>query len=138
MNVVKTERRTEGPGCLIQLLWALFIGLWLGQIWAAVGWVLVVSIVGMPLGIAMLNKLPQIVSLRKREEYIVTYEEGQRTERKAPQVNIVLRALYFVFVGWWLSALWIEATFALMASFIGMPLGIWMLDRIPRIVSLKR
>lgn len=138
MNVVKTERRTEGPGCLVQLLWTLFVGLWLGQIWAAVGWVLVITIIGMPLGITMLNMLPQIVSLRKREEYVVTYGEGKRTERKAPQVNIMLRALYFLFVGWWLSALWIEATFALMASFIGMPLGIWMLDRIPRIVSLKR
>ena len=138
MHVVKKERRIEGPGCLVQLLWTLFVGLWLGQIWAAVAWVLVISIIGMPLGIAMLNKLPQIVSLRKREEYIVRYDQGQPTERRARQVNIVLRALYFVLVGWWLSALWIEATFALMAIFIGMPLGIWMLDRIPRVVSLKR
>jgi uncharacterized membrane protein YccF (DUF307 family) len=138
MDVVKKERRTEGPGCLVQLLWTVFIGLWLGQIWAAVAWVLVVSVVGMPLGITMLNKLPQIVSLRKREEYVVTYGPGQPVERKARQVNIVLRVLYFVLVGWWLSALWIEATLALMATFIGMPLGIWMLDRIPRVVSLKR
>ncbi len=138
MNVVKKERRTEGPGCLVQLLWTFFVGLWLGQIWAAVAWFLVVSIIGMPVGIAMLNMLPQIVSLRKREEYIVTYGPGARAERKAPQVNIVLRALYFLLVGWWLSALWIEATFALMASFIGMPFGIWMLDRVPFIVSLKR
>lgn len=138
MHVVKKEYRTEGPGCLVQLLWTLFIGLWLGEVWAAIGWVLVVSIVGMPLGIAMLNKLPQVVSLRKREQYVVAYEDGRRTETRAPQVNIVLRILYFIFIGWWLSALWIEASFALIASFIGMPLGIWMLDRVPAIVSLKR
>jgi uncharacterized membrane protein YccF (DUF307 family) len=138
MQVIKKERRNEGPGCLVQLLWIVFIGLWLGQIWAAVAWVLVVSVIGMPLGIAMLNKLPQVVSLRQREEYIVTYNEGRRSERKAAQVNFLLRALYFVLIGWWLSALWIEATLALMASFIGMPLGIWMLDRVPRVVSLKR
>jgi uncharacterized membrane protein YccF (DUF307 family) len=138
MHVVKKERRNEGPGCLVQLLWTLFVGLWLGQIWAAVAWVLVITVIGMPVGIAMLNMLPQIVSLRKREEYVLTYGEGQRTESRAPQVNLVVRALYFLLIGWWLSALWIEATFALMATLIGMPLGIWMLDRIPRVVSLKR
>ncbi len=138
MKTVRREQYTEGPGCLVQLLWTLFVGLWLGQIWAAVAWVLVVSIIGMPIGIKMLNTLPQVVSLRKREAYIVTRDRNQVSSRRAPQVNIIFRALYFLLIGWWLSALWIEATFALIASFIGLPLGIWMLDRVPLIVSLQR
>lgn len=133
-----TKTQVEGPGCLVQLLWTLFIGLWLGQLWAAVAWVLVVTIIGMPIGIAMLNRLPAVVALRKRASVTITRSAAGTTVSRTPQRPLLLRALYFLLIGWWFSALWIEAAFVLLASFIGIPLGYWMLDRIPAVVSLQR
>jgi uncharacterized membrane protein YccF (DUF307 family) len=60
-----------------------------------------------------------------------------RTTR-VPQRNIVLRALYFVLIGWWLSAIWMELAYAVCLTIIGLPIGFWMFDKVPALVSLHR
>lgn len=138
-TVVETR---QNPGCLLQILWFAFIGLWLGQIWVAVAWVLMVSILGIPLGVWMLNRVPKIMALREspRQVRIVTDASGRLVTREvgATQVNIIVRALYFVLIGWWLSALWIEAAYLLCVSVVGLPVGFWMFDMVPGVVSLQR
>src|SRR5262249_20216462 len=57
-------RSPGGPGCLVQLLWFFFIGWWVTPIWVAVAWVLLVTIVGIPLGVMMLHRIPQVLALR--------------------------------------------------------------------------
>ena len=52
--------------------------------------------------------------------------------------NLLVRALYFILIGWWLSAIWLAIAWALNVSIIGMVLGFWMFDRTPAIVSLAR
>lgn len=137
--VVETN---ENPGCLLQLLWFAFIGVWLGQAWMAVAWFLMVTIIGIPLGVAMLNMLPKVIALRETAHQVVISRRGDgalvRREVEPDQVNIVLRALYFIFIGWWLSALWMEAAYAICLTIIGLPVGFWMFDRVPLILSLKR
>jgi uncharacterized membrane protein YccF (DUF307 family) len=136
---VETNRN---PGCLLQILWFAFIGIWLGQIWIAVAWFLMVTIIGIPLGVAMLNMIPKVIALREpaRQVMVSTGRDGglQRRAMEPPQVNILLRAIYFVLIGWWFSALWMELAYALCLTIIGLPIGFWMFDRVPAVVSLRR
>ncbi len=128
------EQRSR-PGCLVQLLWFIFVGSWLGPAWVLIAWVLMVTVIGAPIGVAMINNIPQIIALRGRR-VLQVLPSGQITE--APQVNIVVRALYFVLVGWWLSALWMGLAYLLCITIVFMPLGFWMFDLTPTILSLKR
>ena len=137
--VIETKRN---PGCLLQLLWFAFIGIWLGQIWMIAAWVLMVTIVGIPIGVAMLNMLPKVYALREpaQQVRIQRRQDGSLVEQEIgrPQVNILLRAIYFLLIGWWFSALWMEAAYLLCTIIIGLPVGFWMFDRIPAVLSLKR
>ena len=132
----------QNPGCLVQLLWFALIGWWAGQLWMAAAWFLTITIIGAPLGVAMLNRLPQVIALRGQTTGIQVKHVGDgevvTTTARVPQRNILLRALYFVLIGWWLSALWMEAAYLVSLTIIGLPLGFWMFDRVPALVSLHR
>ncbi len=137
--IVETKRN---PGCLLQLLWFAFIGIWLGQAWMLVAWVLMLTVIGLPLGIGMLNMLPKVIALREptQQVRVVRHEDGRfsMVEVKTPQINIFLRAIYFALIGWWFSALWMELAYLLTASVIGIPIGFWMFDLVPAVLTLRR
>ena len=128
----------KNPGCLVQLVWFALVGWWLGQAWIAVAWFLAATILGMPLAVMMLNRLPEVIALRGETELLVQSGGGRTVVMQVPQVNILLRALYFLLIGWWASAVWMELAYALCMSIIGLPIGFWMFDRVPAIVSLRR
>ncbi len=135
MNQSIVYEQGNRPGCLIQLLWFAFVGWWFGALWVGVAWVLTVSIIGMPIGAAMLNNVPQVIALRGRRLVTVSPEGHVRS---APEINIIIRAIYFVLIGWWLSAAWLIVAYALCMTIILLPIGFWMFDLSPMIVSLKR
>jgi uncharacterized membrane protein YccF (DUF307 family) len=103
---------------------------------------LTITIVGAPLGVAMLNRLPQVIALRGQTTSVEVKRVGKleyvTTGRRVPQYNILFRALYFVLVGWWVSAIWMEAAYAVSLTIIGLPIGFWMFDQVPALVSLRR
>ncbi len=131
----------ENPGCLVQLLWFALVGWWAGELWIAAAWFLMVTVIGAPLGVAMLNMLPQVIALRGQRSAVEVSQVGNlvvQRETHVPQRNIVLRVLYFVLIGWWLTALWMEAAYALCLSIIGLPIGFWMFDKVPALLTLRR
>ncbi len=134
--VVRAE--SSGPGCLVQALWFIFIGWWLGQLWILAAWFLMLIVIGIPLSIMMFNKLPLIIALRQPKSTLIVTADGHAIVRQASQVNIVLRIIYFILIGWWFSFLWLEIAYLLCATIIGLPLGFWMFDKTPVIVSLHQ
>ena len=128
----------KNPGCLVQLVWFALVGWWLGQAWVTVAWFFAATIIGMPLAVIMLNRVPEVMALRGETELLVRSWNGHTVVTEVPQYNILLRALYFILVGWWASALWLELAYALCMTIIGLPLGFWMFDWTPTIVSLRR
>lgn len=133
--VVVTQ--TRGVNILIRAVYFVVFGLWFSGLWAAVAWLLSVTVVGLPLGLWMLNRLPQVVTLAPQRSDLVI-RGGRAYQAGVAQPPFLLRAVYFVLVGWWLSALWIAAAWALCASVIGMVVGFWMFDRVPGVVTLAR
>ena len=55
----------------------------------------------------------------------------------SPEPNMLLRVVWFVFVGWWLSFWAIVLATVLQLTIIGIPGAIWVINRIPQIMTLK-
>ena len=129
------------PGCLISLLWFFFVGWWLSLIWIGIAWLFIVLIIPMPIGLAMMNRVPLIASLRQptREFTMATGGAATRVQETGlPQRPFLIRALYFVLIGWWFSLLWVLGAWAATGTLILLPLGIWMMNRIPAVTTLQR
>lgn len=139
--VVLPEER--GPGCLIRLLYFIFIGLWAGAIVTVVAWLLNITIIGLPLGLWLLNRLPVIMTLRpvRREAQVVVVDgRVQLRHRDLPQYPFLVRAAYFLLIGWWFSLIWMGMAWALtgLSLGLGLPLAFWMFDQVPFVTTLAR
>ena len=134
-------QRAEEPGCLVQSLWFLFVGWWLGAAAITVAWVLNVTIIGLPLGMAILNHIPKLLALQSPERYDQAVSRGGTTvlrETDLPEHNFLLRAIYFLLIGWWWSGVWLTIAYALCATIILLPVGLGMFRATPAMTTLKR
>ena len=131
-------QRTDGPGLLIRALYFVLFGWWFSALWAVVAWVLCITVIGLPLGLYMLNRLPQVVTLKPSRSNLVLTSSGRVVEVGVRQRPFLLRALYFVLIGWWFSAIWLGIAWALHVSIIGMVVGFWMFNRVPAVITLAR
>src|SRR5579859_3894214 len=139
-NVVINEGKS--PNIILRFLWFILIGWWVGYLVVTVAFFLEAIIIGIPLALFLFDRLPAIMTLKARRRTLEVYEDAQgrlqRRELGPKQHNILLRILYFLLIGWWLSALWITASFAVAATIIGAPVAFWMVDRVPFIGSLAK
>lgn len=132
-----TVKETEQRSLLVRGLWFLVIGWWATGIWLSVAWFLNVTIIGIPLGIKMINLVPLVVSLRRRRRIEIISED--EIESQGPeQFGVLTRAVWFLFVGWWASGVWTGAAYVFTISIVGLPVAVWMYDKLPFIVSLYR
>lgn len=115
---------------LVRAVWFVFIGWWVTPIVVNAAWLLNVTIILLPLGIKLINLVPTVLTLAEPE----TLDESTPND----QESLVLRAVYFVFVGWWLSLLWANAAAFFAATIVGLPIAIWMFHRLPFATSLYR
>lgn len=138
---VVVELKT-GPGMLVRAVWFVFIGSWLSGLSMLIAWLLGLTVVGLPLTFYIVNRLPTVLTLRpRRERYaIIQGSDGvHRYERIATaQTSFVVRLVYFILVGWWLSGLWMFAAWILCVSIVGFPFGLMMVNRAPFVMTLHR
>jgi len=131
----------SGPGFLIRAVWFIFVGSWLTGIMSFVAWVAMITIIGLPVGIYLINRIPTFITLRPRtREVSAIMEEGilRITESKRTQQPWYVRLLWFVLVGWWASALVMTVGWVLVVLIITLPLGLMLYNRVPFVASLYR
>jgi uncharacterized membrane protein YccF (DUF307 family) len=117
---------------LVRALWFVVVGWWATPAVVNVAWFLNATVVGIPLGIKLINLVPTVLSLR---------EPRSLTEPDAPtagQRSLLVRGVYFLLVGWWLSWLWANVAAFLAITVLGLPVAFWMFNRLPYVTSLYR
>ena len=132
----------RGPSLLVRAIWWLFIGWWASGVAVTIAWVALITIIGIPLGIWIINRLPSILTLRPRTKHWTLGQDEQGravySEAGRPQVSWVLRGLWFIVVGWWASAIWMGLAWLIQLTVIGIPIALLMFNRTPFIASLYR
>ena len=116
---------------LIRAIWFVFVGWWLTPLVVNVAWFLNATIVLLPLGIKLINLVPTALSLAEPRSL-------DDPDSARGQYSLLLRAVYFVFVGWWLSFIWANVAAFLAVTVIGLPVAFWMFNRLPFVTSLYR
>jgi len=120
---------------LLQIIYFLLIGWWVGLLGAAAGYVLCVSIVFLPFGLILLNRLPGLIFLNPPGE---ACSEGLPHRHRVEELPFLLRALWFILLGWELGFLAISVGYCFCLTIIGLPIGIWILNRVPLLLTLSR
>jgi uncharacterized membrane protein YccF (DUF307 family) len=124
------------PPILLRAGWFLLIGWWLAGILSAAAWALNATIIGLPLGLWIINRLPTAATLRPPlSRYRI--DDGVAVSA-IEQHPLVLRALYFLLVGWWLSGLWLAIAYAFLITIVGAPIAFWMYGRVGAVTTLYR
>ena len=63
--------------------------------------------------------------------------KGATVAQPAREFPFLLRVLWFFILGWELTGVWILVAWALNATIILLPVGLWMIDRVPQVLTLK-
>jgi uncharacterized membrane protein YccF (DUF307 family) len=141
--MAQAQKEVQGAGVplLLRILYFLLFGWWFTGVWINAAWFLNATIIGLPLGLWMLNRVPQVLTLHPSRHVVLAERRGEQLELRTghlPQRPWPLRLVYFVLIGWWLSWLWANAAWIVSATIIGLPLGIWMFHRLPAVTTLMR
>jgi len=130
-----------GPPFLVRALWYLFVGWWLSAVMIVLGYLLMMSVIGIPVAFAVFNRIPQVLTLRARTvQYRADIHDGityltAGTERQRPWL---LRAVYFLLIGWWFGAAWLVAAWLIGLLLITLPISFLMYNRTSGVMTLQR
>jgi uncharacterized membrane protein YccF (DUF307 family) len=126
----------EPPNLILRVMWFILVGWWLTGILSVAAWALNATVIGLPLGLWIINRLPLAATLRPlSSEYRI---ENGALRSAVAQHPLLLRAIYFLLIGWWLSGLWMAVAYALLLTIVGMPAAFWMYGRIGAVTTLYR
>ncbi|MCB0033150.1 MAG: YccF domain-containing protein [Anaerolineales bacterium] len=136
IKATKVQRVNELP-FIIRAIWFFLFGWELTAGWILAAWILNVTIIGLPLGVWMLDRVPQVLTLKSRPGAYISEADGRQTFIKIKQPPFIIRALYFIVFGWWFSLIWALLGWLLCLTIIGLPLGVIMLNTLPAVTTLQ-
>jgi len=116
---------------LVRAVWFIFIGIWATPLLLYIAWFCNLTIILLPVGIKLINYAPLVASLKQSDEKVEM--DGGKAQSSLP-----VRAVYFVFVGWWLSLIWITVAAFFTISIIGYPIAVTMYSSLPYVTSLYK
>jgi uncharacterized membrane protein YccF (DUF307 family) len=121
----------------LRVLWFVLVGWWLTLFTLTIAYLCLLTVVGLPAAFWLFDRVPLVLTLKPRSQW--SGDEVTGTITQGPeQLSLVVRALYFVFVGWWFGGIWIVGAYALCLTVIGIPVAIVMLNVLPAAVTLQR
>jgi uncharacterized membrane protein YccF (DUF307 family) len=152
---VNVNVQQTGPGFIVRALYFWFIGWWLGLFWLNLGFFLCALIFTLPIGLMMLNRLPQVMTLKpagtKTNINISTMavqspmggpavmqQNINITVGGTQQHNFFIRALYYVFIGCWAGYIWANLAYLCCLVIVLLPVGVIMFDKLPAVLTLRK
>ncbi len=140
-SVVVDEVR-PAPSLWIRILWLLFIGPAIGMAAAMIAWIAVITIIFGELGFDLLEQVPFLVTLKPRGKRMRLRRRADgsvaATEEPVDQLPYKTRATYFGIVGWLITLIWLSLAWGIAWTLIGLPLALWMADRLPFLMTLDQ
>lgn len=136
--VIQVKQR----GLFVRALYYVFVGWWLSGLMMFAAGMCIASVALLPAGLAMVNRLPQVMTLRPRSTALTAavLADGsmQYTVGSAAQRGLLVRTIYFCLVGWWAGMFVMFAAWVLSVLIVTMPLGLMLLNRVPAVITLRR
>ena len=119
----------------------MLAGWWLSAIWVVIAWLAILLGVTRRIGFRMIAQLPRVKNLRSPgdercdfvEEVLERIEHSQR-----PQLPLIVRLIYFITIGWWLSMIWTIVAWGENLSIQRRPTALVMFMRLPAVMTLRR
>ncbi len=96
-----------------------------------VAYVMCAIIIGIPIGFMIFNQLPLILTLRPRSL-------GYVADGTVEQLPLWIRAIWFIFIGWWFGAIYMSIAWFLCVILITLPVGLWLFNRVGAVMTLLR
>jgi len=127
---------------LVRAIWFILVGWWLTAIVIVLAYALAITVLGLPFAFALFNRIPAFLTLRRRTKtyQVETNAEGTRylTSKNVAQRPLLLRAIWFILVGWWFGLIWMVLAYALCILIVTMPFGLAMFNRVGAVMTLMR
>jgi uncharacterized membrane protein YccF (DUF307 family) len=136
------HEQRRGPNLLVRAIWYVFVGWWLTGFLMGLAYLAVLTVIGIPIGFWLVNRLPTFLTLRPRRDVWQTtvdaYGNVRHTQLDVPQQSLLVRIAWFVLVGWWLAGITMVLAYVLMLTILGIPAGLMLVNRLPRVFTLHR
>lgn len=129
----------DTPSLPIRAVWFVFVGWWATGILLTIAYLLNLTIVLIPLGIKAINLVPKALTLKdisSADDVETVQIGGSSSSGNSP--SLIIRGVYFVFIGWWASGIWMTVAYFAALTVIGLPIAVMMFNYLPYVVSLYK